>query len=274
MPPVRPRRPQAARHLVRFKHFDFAPGRSPRSTSWSVARSIPSRSARIAGSSSPACATARGHRTRYRPGPSRRGRIASKRCLLLGTNGWSRSRHPPRSGGPFTIQTGSAHHRIGGSRLRKGEPGTPGAAPSPAGASPSAPLGLHQIGGNTTVQNRQEASHPRVGDGATRPIETGRFEKKAASRRASRDRFPHGSSEQMPWAQLRVFEPLTSCMPCRFGPSCLRRPGAGVQLIDPHGLTVVDRWIPLVPAAYGMRVARMARTTMARTWRRRLPTRP
>jgi hypothetical protein len=35
------------------------PGRSPRSTSWSVARSISSRSAKVAGSSSPALATAR-----------------------------------------------------------------------------------------------------------------------------------------------------------------------------------------------------------------------
>ena len=40
----------------------------------------------------------------------------------------------------------------------------------------------------------------------------------------------------------------------------------------PNGLprvTVIVRWIPLVTAAYGTRVARPARITMARTWRRR-----
>jgi len=39
-------------------------------------------------------------------------------------------------------------------------------------------------------------------------------------------------------------------------------------------VTVAVRWIPLVTAAYGTRVARPARTTTLRTWRRRLPARP
>jgi hypothetical protein len=73
---------------------------------------------------------------------------------------------------------------------KKGGPGMPGAAPSRAGASPSAPPGLHQIGGRTTVQSHLDASHPRVGDGATGPIETGRFENEAATRSVSRNR-PH-----------------------------------------------------------------------------------
>jgi hypothetical protein len=40
---------------------------------------------------------------------------------------------------------------------------------------------------------------------------------------------------------------------------------------QPTGLrevTVIVRWIPLVTAAYGMRVARPARTTLARIWGR------
>jgi hypothetical protein len=39
-------------------------------------------------------------------------------------------------------------------------------------------------------------------------------------------------------------------------------------------VTVIDRWIPLVSAAYCMRVARPARTAMLLTWRRRLPAHP
>jgi hypothetical protein len=63
-------------------------------------------------------------------------------------------------------------------------------------------------------------------------------------------------------AELRGFEPLTPCMPCSFGLLRCPRSGADAQHIDLHRVTVVDRWIPLVPAAYGTRVARPARTTM------------
>jgi hypothetical protein len=51
-------------------------------------------------------------------------------------------------------------------------------------------------------------------------------------------------------------------MPCSVGLLPHPRSGAGTQ---PNGLlrvTVAVRWIPLVTAAYGTRVARKARTTM------------
>jgi hypothetical protein len=51
-------------------------------------------------------------------------------------------------------------------------------------------------------------------------------------------------------------------MPCSFGLLRSPRSGADAQHIDPHRVTVVDRCIPLVTAAYGARVARPARTTM------------
>jgi hypothetical protein len=44
---------------------------------------------------------------------------------------------------------------------------------------------------------------------------------------------------------------LTPCMPCSFGLLPYRRSGAGAQPNGPLGVTVVVRWIPLVPAAYG-----------------------
>jgi hypothetical protein len=59
-------------------------------------------------------------------------------------------------------------------------------------------------------------------------------------------------------------------MPCSFGLLPNPRSGTGGQ---PNGLlqvTVVDRYIPVVTAAYGTWVARPARTTIVRTWRRRL----
>jgi hypothetical protein len=65
-----------------------------------------------------------------------------------------------------------------------------------------------------------------------------------------------------------------TCMPCSFGPPTLRRSGARAQIIDHQRVTVAVRWIPLVPVARGTRVARPARTTMVRTWRRRLPAHP
>jgi hypothetical protein len=70
--------------------------------------------------------------------------------------------------------------------------------------------------------------------------------------------------------ELRGFEPLTPCMPCSF--STVRSPSSGAvsQLRGPIRLTVIDRWIPLVTAAYGTWVARRARTTIVRTWRRRV----
>jgi hypothetical protein len=61
--------------------------------------------------------------------------------------------------------------------------------------------------------------------------------------------------------ELRGFEPLTPCMPCSFGLLSHRTSGTGGQ---PNGflqVTVADRYIPLVTAAYGTRVARPARTT-------------
>jgi hypothetical protein len=58
-------------------------------------------------------------------------------------------------------------------------------------------------------------------------------------------------------------------MPCSFGLVPHRRSGTGGQ---PNGflqVTVADRYIPLVTPAYGRWVARPARTTIVRTWRRR-----
>jgi hypothetical protein len=62
--------------------------------------------------------------------------------------------------------------------------------------------------------------------------------------------------------ELRGFEPLIPCMPCSF--SAVRSPRSGVvsQLRGPIRLTVTDRYVPLVTAAYGTRMARPASTTM------------
>jgi hypothetical protein len=51
-------------------------------------------------------------------------------------------------------------------------------------------------------------------------------------------------------------------MPCSFGFLPHRRSGAGAQPNRLIRVTVTVRWIPLVTAAYGTRVARSARTTM------------
>src|SRR5215218_3857337 len=78
-----------------------APGRSPRSTSWSVACSIPSRSARVAGSSSPACATARGSSNAISTWSMTTWEDRIEKVPPARDEWLSRSRHPPRSGGPF-----------------------------------------------------------------------------------------------------------------------------------------------------------------------------
>jgi hypothetical protein len=66
---------------------------------------------------------------------------------------------------------------------------------------------------------------------------------------------------------------LTPCMPCSFGLLPHPRSGTGAQPDGPLEVTVSVRWIPLVTAAYGTRVARPVRTTVPRTWQRRLPAR-
>jgi hypothetical protein len=54
---------------------------------------------------------------------------------------------------------------------------------------------------------------------------------------------------------------LTPCMPCSFGPLPHPRSGTCTPTIGPLEVTVGVRWIPLVTAAYGTRVARPTRTT-------------
>jgi hypothetical protein len=62
--------------------------------------------------------------------------------------------------------------------------------------------------------------------------------------------------------ELRGFEPLTPCMPCSFGLLPHPRSGMCAQPTGLLELTVTDRYIPLVTAAYGTWVARPARTTI------------
>jgi hypothetical protein len=64
---------------------------------------------------------------------------------------------------------------------------------------------------------------------------------------------------------------LTPCMPCSFGPRYSPWSAALTQLGDCRGLTVVVRWVPLVTAACGTRVARPARTNLAQAWQRWSP---
>ena len=59
-------------------------------------------------------------------------------------------------------------------------------------------------------------------------------------------------------------------MPCSFGLLLHPRSGPCAQPDRPLQVTVTIRWIPLMTAACGTRVARPARTTMACTRRRRL----
>jgi hypothetical protein len=63
-------------------------------------------------------------------------------------------------------------------------------------------------------------------------------------------------------ALVRGFEPLTPCIPCSFG--LLLNPKSGVYILPngPLGVTAIDRWGPLVTAAYGTWMARPARTTV------------
>jgi hypothetical protein len=58
---------------------------------------------------------------------------------------------------------------------------------------------------------------------------------------------------------------VTPCMPCSFGPLPHPRSEPGGQPNGLRGVTVTDRCIPLVTAAYGTRVARPARTTRLAT---------
>jgi hypothetical protein len=61
----------------------------------------------------------------------------------------------------------------------------------------------------------------------------------------------------------RLRRDLTPCMPCSFAPCRRSRSGAYTLPSGTLEVTVTDRWIPLVTAAYpyGTRVARPARTT-------------
>ena len=61
--------------------------------------------------------------------------------------------------------------------------------------------------------------------------------------------------------ELRGFEPLTPCMPCSFGTLHSPRLRTCAQSNGHLEVTMTVRWIPLVTAPYGMRVARPARTT-------------
>src|SRR4030095_11276951 len=61
--------------------------------------------------------------------------------------------------------------------------------------------------------------------------------------------------------ELRGFEPLPPCMPCSVAPCRRSRSGSCAQPNSPLRVTVTDRYIPLVTAAYGTRVARPERTT-------------
>jgi hypothetical protein len=53
---------------------------------------------------------------------------------------------------------------------------------------------------------------------------------------------------------------MTSCMPCSFGPVSHPRSEADIQLNGRLAVIVTVRWIPLVPAPSGTRMARPART--------------
>ena len=63
-----------------------------------------------------------------------------------------------------------------------------------------------------------------------------------------------GTPSSLRWA--------TTCMPCSFGSLPHPRSETRAQPVGLLEVTVVVRWIPLVPAACGTRVARPARTTM------------
>ena len=58
-------------------------------------------------------------------------------------------------------------------------------------------------------------------------------------------------------------QPMTPCMPCSFGLLPHPRSGTGAHTNGLLRVTVSVRYIPLVTAAYGTRVARPARMTVA-----------
>jgi hypothetical protein len=60
-------------------------------------------------------------------------------------------------------------------------------------------------------------------------------------------------ADDVPRGELRGVEPLTSCMPCSFGPRGSLRSGAPVQPNDPVRVTTTVRWLPSLPASCGMR---------------------
>jgi hypothetical protein len=60
-------------------------------------------------------------------------------------------------------------------------------------------------------------------------------------------------------ALVRGSKFLTSCMPCSFVLFSHRRSGTSAQPKGLLGVTVTNRWIPLVTAAYGTWVARPVR---------------
>src|SRR4029450_12437067 len=61
--------------------------------------------------------------------------------------------------------------------------------------------------------------------------------------------------------ELRGLVPLTPCLPCRFGRLLRPRSEADAHPTGAIEVTVTDRYIPLVAAAYGTRVARLERST-------------
>src|SRR4030095_13187340 len=69
---------------------------------------------------------------------------------------------------------------------------------------------------------------------------------------------------------VRRSHPLTTCMPCSFGRLRQSRSAACAQPNGLRGVTVIDRYVPLVSAAYGTRVGTAGANDNVFTWRRRL----
>jgi hypothetical protein len=93
-------------------------------------------------------------------------------------------------------------------------------------------------------------------------------------------RLPHAITSSTrpgtdrPAGMARPMKGLTPCMPCSFGLLPHPRSEPCAQPDRPLEVTVTVRWIPLVPAASGTRVARPARTTIVSRLARRLPAHP
>jgi hypothetical protein len=93
-------------------------------------------------------------------------------------------------------------------------------------------------------------------------------------------RLPHAITSSTrpgtdrPAGMARPMKGLTPCMPCSFGLLPHPRSEPCAQPDRPLEVTVTVRWIPLVPAAYGTRVAQPARTTIVSRLARRLPAHP